>query len=226
MNIMIIDTETAPIRNIEKVQPWNMLTYDGGFQILNPRTGETFVEGSYIIKQIFYGQSDRMKSAYYANKIPRYIADIEAGKRIVIDWFEFIAIIHEYTRQFKIKAICAHNARFDVCSLNKTMSWCSFGEISRALPDVEIWDSMKMARSTFASRPSYRKFCENNSFMTKHAKPRPRVTAEILYRFLTQDLDFEESHTALEDVYIEAEIVKYCFKTHMKMERVLYNAGE
>ena len=60
MLIMILDTETAPITAQEEVNPYNMLTYDVGFQIVNPHTGEVAEEGSYIIRQIFYGQSSRM----------------------------------------------------------------------------------------------------------------------------------------------------------------------
>lgn len=222
MLIMILDTETAPITVQEEVNPYNMLTYDVGFQIVNPHTSEVAEEGSYIIRQIFYGQSSRMQSAYYANKIPQYNQDVRTGKRKVVDWFELVTIISDLYHKYHFKAICAHNARFDVCALNKTMMWLSYGQASHVLPDVEIWDSMKMASSTFASRPTYKKWCIENGYMTKHTTPRPRLTAEILYRYITKNHEFEESHTALEDVKIESIIVQTCFKSHMKMDRVLF----
>ena len=59
--------------------------------------------------------------------------------------------------------------------------------------------------------------------MTKHKTPRPRLTAEIIYRFLTNDLNFVESHTGLEDVLIEAQIFAYCMKSRKKFEKVLYS---
>jgi hypothetical protein len=37
-------------------------------------------------------------------------------------------------------------------------------------------------------------------------------TAEIIYRFITNDLQFEESHTGLADVLIEKEILRFCFQ--------------
>jgi hypothetical protein len=36
------------------------------------------------------------------------------------------------------------------------------------------------------------------------------MTAEILYRYLSGDNDFEEQHTGLADVMIEKEIFKAC----------------
>ena len=117
-------------------------------------------------------------------------------------------------------AIVAHNARFDIDAINATFKWL-YGFTCQVLDNMEIWDSMKMAK-TFADTPSYRKFCERNEYLTKHKPPRARMTAEILYRFITGNNDFIESHTALEDTQIEREIVLYAYRTHKKMERVLY----
>ena len=95
----------------------------------------------------------------------------------------------------------------------------------RALPQsVEIWDTMQMWN---AVKPkSYDKWCEVNGYMTKHKPPRSRLTAEIIYRYITMDMEFVESHTALEDVQIEREIMFRAFRMHksIKEVRVLYHA--
>ena len=54
------------------------------------------------------------------------------------------------------------------------------------------------------------------------ANGRLRKTAEILWRFISGNNDFEESHTGLEDVLIEAEIMWYCFRQHKPMRKALY----
>ena len=51
---------------------------------------------------------------------------------------------------------------------------------------------------------------------------RLRKTAEILYRFISGDTEFEESHTGLEDVLIEAEIMFYCYRQHKPMRKALF----
>ena len=55
--------------------------------------------------------------------------------------------------------------------------------------------------------PMFARFCEVNGFVTKNNKP--QLTAEVLYRWITKDVDFVESHTGLEDVLIEKEIFSY-----------------
>lgn len=52
----------------------------------------------------------------------------------------------------------------------------------------------------------YRNFCIKNKFYTPSKKYYP-TNAEIVYAFLTNNEQFKESHTALEDVNIEIEIL-------------------
>ena len=49
-----------------------------------------------------------------------------------------------------------------------------------------------------------------------------RYTAEIIYRYITKDNDFVESHTGLEDVEIETAIFAYCHRQHKKMKKLLW----
>ena len=48
--------------------------------------------------------------------------------------------------------------------------------------------------------------------MTNHATPRPRFTAEVLWRYISKNNDFVESHTGLKDVEIEKEIFTKCLE--------------
>ena len=77
-----------------------------------------------------------------------------------------------------------------------------------------------MARDVILKMPTYKKFCEENGLLTKNG--RLSASAENLYKFITKDTTFVESHTGLEDVLIEKEILAYCFKQHKKMRRKLW----
>jgi hypothetical protein len=57
--------------------------------------------------------------------------------------------------------------------------------------------------------------------MTKNNQP--RLTAEIIYRFISGDENFIEEHKGLDDVLIEKEILAYCYRKHKKMNPRLYN---
>lgn len=221
---MPLDTETCNIIKSEKVMPGNNLPYDIGFSVVEPSTGKKILERSYIVREIFFGERERMQSAYYAEKLPQYLDDIASGKRKVASAFEILNEIDEICKRENVIAIVAHNARFDIDALNTLVWWLS-GNRVKALPqNLEIWDTMKMWN---ACKPkAYTQFCEENNYKTNHKPPRDRLTAEIIYRFLTGNNEFAEAHTGLEDVNIETEIMLACYKSHkpIKEARVLYQA--
>lgn len=219
-----IDTETCNIVPCDKVTPGNNLTYDIGFKLIAPSTGEEILRRSYVVREIFFGERERMKSAYYANKLEQYYDDIASGKRKVASFFEIMNELSDLSKRYNIVAFVAHNARFDVDALNTTARWLTGLYGVRALPQgIEIWDSMKMWNACKPAR--YTAWCDENGYKTKHKPPRDRLTAEIIYRFITGNNDFIESHTALEDVDIETEIIMACYKSHKRMadERVLFH---
>ena len=49
-----------------------------------------------------------------------------------------------------------------------------------------------------------------------------KMTAEILYRFISGNEEFDEEHTGLADVMIEKEILAYCYRQHKKMRKKLW----
>lgn len=224
--VIQLDGETCNLFKSDKVKPGNNLNYHIGWQAFTPCNGKMVSERhDYVVREIFFGESERMKSAYYAAKLPQYYEAIASGKMQVRSFFEIMNELSDYCKTHNVVAICAHNARFDVDSLNTTARYLTGLYSVRALPQgIEIWDSLKMANSIFGKRPTYRKFCEENGYLTKHKPPRCRLTAEILYRFISGDNEFTESHTAMEDVEIEIAIVMACYRAHKKMEKVLYKA--
>jgi hypothetical protein len=128
--------------------------------------------------------------------------------------------------------MCAHNSRFDYNSTNITQRWLTKSKYRYFLPyGTEVWDTMKMASDVVAHTPTYIAFCQEHGYMTKHKTPRPQVTAEVLYRYITGNTDFIESHTGLEDVDIERQILAYCFRKHKAMakgawETLKYKKGD
>ena len=216
---MVLDTETCPIdRDMEEVTPTNMLVYDIGYTITDKK-GNVYRTGSYIVSDIFFGEFySKMQSSYYANKIPKYMEQIASGERVVKTWKQISFILRKVLEEFDINVVVAHNARFDYGVLRNTKDYL---EEYPMLPYVEWWDTLKMARSILKERKSYKRFCEDNNYMTKNNQC--RFTAEIIYRYLTNDLEFEESHTGLEDTLIEKDILAFCIKQHKKMDKLLFS---
>lgn len=216
-----LDTETAnTITNENGLDMTNVLFYDLGFQVIDSH-GRTYGEKySFVNSDIFLHEKELMKSAYYANKIPQYWKDIWAGKRKVATTYEIRKILCEVSERYNCQFVCAHNAQFDQRALNNTQRWTTKSRFRYFLPkDLEWWDTLKMARSVMGQMPTYRKFCEENGYLTKNGQL--RFTAEICYRFISKNSTFKESHTGLEDVEIETEILRYCHRQHKPMKKKL-----
>lgn len=220
-----LDTETCNGILVEdKLDLSQSLVYDLGWNVTD-KQGRIYETRSYVIWETFCGMRDIMKSAYYANKIPQYWEDIKSGKRTLATLWTVRKALLEDMKNYNVKNVFAHNAGFDVRALNNTIRYLTKSEYRYFFPKrIVVWDTLKMARQTIGKQKSYRIFCEQNNYLTKHRKPQVRLTAEILYRYLTGDKNFEECHTGLEDVLIETKIMSHCFRQHKKMEKRLYAA--
>ena len=221
--IIVLDTETCPLdKNYVGVSPYNMFVYDIGWAVVD-KHGNVYETKSYINRDIFFEEKELMNSAYYANKLPQYYEDIKSGKRKVATWYTIKTDLAETMKKYNTHTVCAHNARFDYGATNNTQRWLTKSKYRNFLPyGTEIWDTMKMALDVVATMPTYKRFCEDNGYMTNHKTPRPQVKAETIYRYISGDYDFKESHTGLEDVMIEKDILAYCFRKHKKMRKKLF----
>lgn len=219
--IIVIDTETANTLDENGKLVMNyVLPYDFGWSVIDT-TGNVYEERSFVNSDIFYDEPELMQSAYYAEKIPMYEHDIDEGTRIVANTYEIRKALLNDIERYHIKALMAHNASFDYRAMNNIQRWTTKSKHRYFLPkDIEIWDTMKMARSVIHKMPTYRKFCEKHNLMTATGKL--STTAENLYRFITKNPDFVESHTGLEDVKIEKEIYLYCKRQHKPMVKKLW----
>lgn len=221
---IMLDTETANtiIEEDGTLDMFHVLPYDIGFAVIDSK-GNVYEKHSYINEDIFCDEFTLMRSAYYADKIPQYIRDLANGKRQLKNTFEIRKIICDLIKEYDCRFVVAHNARFDYRACNNIQRWITKSKYRYFFPrHVEFWDTLKMARDVIATKPTYIEFCEKNGFMTKHKTPRVQLTAEVIYRFITNDLDFKESHTGLEDVEIEIEIYKYCVRQHKSMRKKLF----
>ena len=208
---LFMDGETAETPVVDgQLDVKNGQVYDLGLMVID-ENGKVYDQISMVNRDVFFGMPESMKAAYYADKRPQYVKDILAGKRKLVNTWQMYKIFHEMCQKYEVSAVIAHNAFFDVNTLNATMRYQTKSRCRWFLPwGMEIIDTLKLARNTFAKDPKYVTWCEENGYMTKHEVPRPRLTAEILYRYITGDNSYMESHTGLEDVTIEKEIFKEC----------------
>lgn len=206
---MVLDTETA--NGLD-----NPLVYDIGFAIIDKK-GQVYLTKSYVIYDTFVLMKDLMQTAYYAEKIPQYEEDLKNGKRKLVTLATAQSIIAYNLKRFNVSAVIAHNMRFDYNALNTTLRYLTKSQKRYFLPyNTTIWCSLAMARTTIGKQKTYQLWCKENGYVTRNNQP--RLTAEILYRYITDNDNFVESHTGLEDVLIEKEIFAHCIRQHKKMQ--------
>lgn len=206
---MVVDTETC--NTIEQPLP-----YDIGYVICD-RQGNIYAARSYIVEETFLDMKDVMNSAYYAEKIPSYWEDIKSGKRIIRTMWNIRKQMHEDIKKFKIKKIGAYNMGFDKRALNNLIRYVSKSWARWWFPfGVEFFCIWNMACDVLLDSNTFRRFAEKNGYISEAGNY--QTSAEIAYRYITDKNDFIESHTGLEDVLIEVDIMAKCFRKHKKME--------
>lgn len=212
---IVLDTETC--NTIEQPLP-----YDIGWAVCDKK-GRIYAERSYVISEIFLGMRDVMKSAYYANKIPKYWEDIKAGTRIVAGMWEIRRQLVADMKQYKTNIVCAYNMGFDKRALNNLMRYVSKSWKRWFFPfGTEYQCIWSMACDCILNRTSYIKFAVQNGLISE--ADNIQTSAECAFKYITKDIDFMEEHTGLEDVRIEVAIMAECYRQHQKMQKEINSA--
>lgn len=210
--IMMIDTETT--NSLE-----DPVVYDVGFQVFDLE-GNIYESCSMINTEVF-NDPNLMSTAYYAEKIPRYMEQVLTGKSVMIPWKSIKTVVKDSIIRNDCRIVCAHNARFDCKSLNLTQRYITTSKWRYFLPyGVEWWDTLRMAREVLKQDDNYRQFCLDNGYVT--SRNASKYTAEVIYRYISGENEFIESHTGLEDVKIEKEIFLYCLKQNPEIDGRLW----
>ena len=210
--IMMIDTETTNSLD-------DPVVYDVGFQVFDLE-GNTYESCSMINTEVF-NDPNLMSTAYYEEKIPRYMEQVLTGKSVMIPWKSIKTVVKDSIIRNDCRIVCAHNARFDCKSLNLTQRYITTSKWRYFLPyGVEWWDTLRMAREVLKQDDNYRQFCLDNGYVT--SRNASKYTAEVIYRYISGENEFIESHTGLEDVKIEKEIFLYCLKQNPEIDGRLW----
>ena len=209
---IVLDTETT--NDIECP-----LVYDVGFAVID-KNGFVYEKHSFVVADVFLDK-ELMESAFFSEKIPMYWEQIKKGDRTLTSFFNVRRTLAKVMAEYDIDTVIAHNARFDYISTATTQRYLTKSKYRYFFPyGTKVWDTLKMAREVFKDDEKYCEFCTENNYKTSNNSN--RYTAEILYRFLTDDNSFIESHTGLEDVLIEKEIFVECVRRNPEINGKLW----
>lgn len=210
---MVIDTETANNTDYP-------LTYDLGLAIVDKR-GTVYETRSFVIADIYCNERALMKTAYYAEKLPKYEEALKSGERKMVSLFTAKTIVKELCEKYRVKAIMAHNTPFDNRALNTTIRYVTKSKIRFFLPyGIPLYDTMRMAKDTLCKQKSFVRFVDKYNLRT----PTGRIpsNANVLFKYISKNPNFEEEHQGLADALIEAQIFAKCMAQHKSMRKLAF----
>lgn len=181
--------------------------------VIHDKNGNIYASTSMLVMEHY---NEIAKDDYAKKNLPIYQNSIQNGTMTAVATEEdAVRIVHDLCKMYGVKYVMAWNSAFD------------FGKTAckSLLEDFEFIDIWLMFFQTIAPQKKYNKFCCENGYLTK--RHNVSMTAETAYRFLTQNEDFSEEHTAFSDANIEMALFVACMRTHKKFTRNVHkNSSE
>lgn len=174
--------------------------------IIHDRNGKIFATFNYLIAEHF---SEILKDDYAKQNFPKYLEMVNNGiVTMIATEEEAVKAVDELCNFYNVRFMMAFNSGFDyvktICqSLIKNREF------------IDIW---LMAVQTLTKIKKYSTFCRENGLKSSTGKS-VATNAEAFYAYITNNADYKEEHTALEDSKIEMQIFLACLKTHKKFSR-------
>lgn len=125
--------------------------------------------------------------------------------------YDFCVLFIRILKKYHIHRIFAFNVTFDKGAMARLFGKNLFCKICKHF-DLEFCDIISGILYTKLLTKKYINYCFTYGYLTP--KGFPSYKAEVVYRYLTDDENFTEAHTGLEDVLIEYQILLTSFKAH------------
>lgn len=195
MSRIVIDTETTSL-----AKPF---CYDAGYFIVDDKRN-ILVRKHFVIEQVWHNLP-LFESAYYKEKRPQYVNLMRQRKAIMIKWGYAMQEMKRDIKAYGVTDAYAYNSDFDDKVIAFNCDWFKCNNPLETIPMHDIWG---YACQFITNQDKYKDFCEKHSFFTDTGNY--KQSAEVVYRYLTGNIDFEEAHMGMHDVEIENEILNYC----------------
>ena len=211
--LMFIDTETIGTLNVKE----SVLPFEIGMKIFDLETLKVVKEKSYLVRK-FFNNKYIMLSTFSATKYPNYFEKLQNDKRYKIMSVNDISKdIEKNVQRYNVKIMVAHNGNFDKTAMTRLFE--DFG-VDNPFENIDLLDTQEISKVITFSK-AYTEFCLANKDRLNSIKEscfitnsgRVRITAQAIYCYISNNSQFEEAHTGLEDIDIEIEI----FKKSMEM---------
>lgn len=204
--LLFVDTETIGTLNVKE----SILPFEIGTKVYDLTTKKVVREKSYLVRK-FFNNKYIMYSTFSATKYPEYFEKLENDKRYkTCSVADIMQDLTKVISRYNIKVMVAHNGNFDKTAIERL---CNDFGVENPFEKLDLLDTMEMSRVITFSQ-EYTDYCLTNKDILNSMKEscfitnggRVRTTAQAIYSYITNNPNFQEAHTGLEDINIEIAI--------------------
>jgi hypothetical protein len=204
---LVADTESTGLGS-------KAFVFDFGYVISN-RKGKIFQERNFLVSEVLTNPRIMLGALYnkewramMGGKIfHHYIPALNDNVLSLTPWRDVLAVLRDDILTYGVDVFSAYNLPFDLGAMNKTHQMIAEKSLNFDRLDLLcLWEfsCITVLRSRLYHDVA-REQGADNGWITPAGNV--RTTAEKTYAFLSGELDFIESHTALHDAQIETEIL-------------------
>lgn len=201
--VAVIDTETATL--------WGEV-FDFGMVIVNSK-GKEIARYDAIVKEV-YDDVKKMEKAFYFNKVDSFYEPNLRCKRMEKKAWRTICVeVAALCSKHRVSVVSAYNLAFDrrvIAATNKKYN--GFSMFPKGTKELCLW---KFACTTSLQGVDFEAFAVKHDFVSPAGNL--RTNAEVAYKFMTGNINFSESHTALDDALIELDLLKLLMEEHKEL---------
>lgn len=200
----VFDTETIGISP--------KLVYDLAVVICD-KQGNIVAQKSWLVREVITNP-ELMMGAFYAKRIfSHYLPALDSQTLRLFDFATVRGEFNEMLKTYDATTVAAYNIGFDRQAIKETCAHCNHdGSFLETKADfADIWLA---ACQTLLNKRGYHDFAIEHGLISDAGNV--RTSAEATYKFITNNPAFVETHTALEDSIIEAEILARIFRAKKK----------
>lgn len=206
--VIVLDTEFIGL-----TKPF---VYDLGYMVIDleskPYTAIKLENG--ITKQI-YDNAMLFNTAHYAKKRKIYTKLLKGKSAKRRYWGHIMQTLQRDIDNYDVDAVLAYNASADSGAIEFT---CNFLGVANPLETVQVIDLLPIVQANICDTKEYKEFAQKHGLISESGFVQTSV--EAVCKFIYDMPEFQEQHTALDDVMHESNLLSVVLGMGAKIESV------